>query len=85
MIDKVTWSVGWQQAEVGGMYYLVEVTSLVPPGIKNFDEARASVISDYQDFLEKQWVDALRQRYPVKLNKKGKKFVLRELTKSISK
>ncbi|MGE0770208.1 MAG: peptidylprolyl isomerase [Cyclobacteriaceae bacterium] len=85
VIDKIAWSVGWQEAEVSGMYYLVEVMSLVPPGIKTFDEARASVISDYQDFLEKQWVDSLRQRYPVKVNKKGKKVVLRELTKSISK
>lgn len=41
----------------------------------------AQVISDYQDELEKQWVAGLRQKYPVKINKKGKKAVVAELTK----
>jgi peptidyl-prolyl cis-trans isomerase SurA len=59
----------------------VEVKQLVPPGIRSFDEARAQVISDYQDYLEKSWVRQLRDKYRVKINNKGKKFVLAELTK----
>ncbi len=59
----------------------MEVKRLVPPGTRSFDEARAQVISDYQDYLEKNWVRQLREKYRVKINNKGKKFVLAELTK----
>jgi len=81
VIDQVTWVSGLHQADVDGLYYLVEIKRLVPPGIKEFNEARAQVIADYQDELEKQWVAGLRQKYPVKINKKGKKAVVAELTK----
>lgn len=81
IIDKISWSVGLHEAESDGLFYLVEVKRLIAPGIKTFEEARAQVISDYQDYLEKNWVQRLRKKYPVKVNKKGKKFVLAELTK----
>lgn len=81
VIDRISWSTGLHETESDGLFYLVEVKRLVPPGIKSFDEARAQVISDYQDYLEKNWVRQLREKYHVKINNKGKKFVLAELTK----
>lgn len=81
-IDKISWSIGLHQTEADGIYYLVEVSRLVPPGIKSFSEARAQVISDYQDSLEKSWIIELKKKYPVKINSKGKKFVLSELKKN---
>lgn len=79
IVDKISWSVGQHETEGDGLFYLVEVRRLVPPGVKTFDEARASVISDYQDSIEKNWIASLKKKYPVKVNKKGKKFVLAEL------
>lgn len=35
---------------------------------KPFEEVRAVVISQYQDKLEKEWVEELHNKYPVKLN-----------------
>ena len=81
VIDRINWSAGLQEAEVDGQFYLVEVKRLVAPGVKSFEEARSSVISDYQDYLEKVWLNELRKKFPVKMNNKGKKFVLTELTK----
>ncbi len=81
VIDRISWSTGLHEAESDGLFYLVEVKRLVPPGTRSFDEARAQVISDYQDYLEKNWVRQLREKYKVKINNKGKKFVLAELTK----
>ena len=81
VIDRISWSVGLQHVELDGQFYLVEVKRLVAPGVKGFDEARSSVISDYQDYLEKQWLTELRKKFPVKMNNKGKKLVLTELTK----
>jgi len=53
----------------------------VPPGIKTLEEARPQVISSYQDDLEKNWVTALKQKYAVKVNTRGKKLVISELIK----
>ncbi|MGE0588266.1 MAG: peptidylprolyl isomerase [Cyclobacteriaceae bacterium] len=79
-IDRVNWVIGLQEAEADGMYYLVEISSLVPPGTKKFEEVRASVISDFQDALEKKWIATLRAKYPVRVNKKGKKKAITMLT-----
>ncbi|MBL7872788.1 MAG: peptidylprolyl isomerase [Cyclobacteriaceae bacterium] len=81
IIDKISWSSGLHETEGDGFFYIVEVKRLIPPGLKTFEEARSQVISDYQDYLEKNWVAELRKKYPVKINKKGKKFVLAELTR----
>ena len=81
IIDKISWSIGIHQTEADGIYYLVEVSRLVPPGTKTFSEARAQVISDYQDYLEKSWIAGLKKKYPTKINSKGKKFMLAELKK----
>jgi peptidyl-prolyl cis-trans isomerase SurA len=80
VIDKINWSVGLHDVELDNQHYLVQVKRLVPPGVKSFEEARAQVIADYQDHLEKEWLSVLRARYPVKINTKGKKLVLAELT-----
>ncbi len=80
IIDRINWTAGLQEIEVDGQFYLVEAKRLVSPGIKSFEEARSNVISDYQDYLEKTWLTELRKKFPVKVNNKGKKFVLAELT-----
>lgn len=79
-IDKINWTVGLHETEADGMYYLVELNKLVEPGLKKFDEVRASIISDYQDYLEKSWIAQLKSKYVVKINSRGKKKAILELT-----
>lgn len=81
IVDKVSWVPGLQETQSDGIYYLVEIKRLVAPGTKTFEEARAHIISDYQDALEKSWVASLKNKYAVSVNKKGKKIVLSELLK----
>ena len=80
-IDKINWVPGLQETEIDGTYYLIEVKKLVAPGLKTLEEAKAKVISDYQDSLEKDWVASLKKKFSVVLNNKGKKIVVEELTK----
>lgn len=81
ILGKITWSKGEYAVENNGLYYLVVVNDIVPPGGKTFDEARAAVISDYQNSLEQSWVDQLKVKYPVKINEKGKKYTVEQLQK----
>ncbi|MEJ0030646.1 MAG: hypothetical protein WDO15_09875 [Bacteroidota bacterium] len=64
------WTIGIHEVEADGMYYHVEVERLIPPGIKSFQEAKASVISDYQEEIEKKWLETLRKKHKVKVNKR---------------
>lgn len=78
-LSKIEWKKGLYTVENNGMYYLVQVKEVVPPGPMSFEEARAAVISDYQDSLEKTWLEQLRKKYPVKINEKAKQYVLEKL------
>jgi peptidyl-prolyl cis-trans isomerase SurA len=48
------------------------------PEARNFNEARGLVINDYQNDLEKTWMENLRKKYPVRINKE----VLDDLVRS---
>lgn len=38
---------------------------------KQLDEAKGLITSDYQNYLEKEWVKELRAKFPVKVNTKN--------------
>lgn len=57
-----------------GTVTFVYIVGLHPGGAqKSFAEARGLVINDYQDILEAQWLEALRKKYPVRLNESALK------------
>jgi len=75
-LSKIDWKPGLYSVETNRMYYLAHLKEIVPPGPLSFEEARASVISDYQENLEKMWLEQLKKKYPVKVNDKAKKNVV---------
>jgi peptidyl-prolyl cis-trans isomerase SurA len=52
---------------------------MLPPGPQTFEEARPSVISDYQTFLEDSWISELKRKFGVKVYKKAKKRAFKRL------
>lgn len=54
--------------EFEGKYYLVIVESFLPAGNKSLAEARGSAIQDYQEHLEKEWLESLRKKHKVVVN-----------------
>lgn len=45
--------------------YIVKVDELLKPGPKVLSEAKGAATSDYQAFLEKQWLDELAIKHPI--------------------
>jgi peptidyl-prolyl cis-trans isomerase SurA len=48
-------------------FYKIE--KILPVGPKALEESKGYIIADYQDFLEKEWVDNLRKKYSVQITK----------------
>ncbi len=74
VLSKMPWQVGsLSPVEISKRdksYNFFKVEKLVPPGQKSLQEARGYVVADYQDYLEKQWLEQLKKEYKVKMNEK---------------
>ena len=68
-IDAITWAPGLSNdIQANNGVVIVKVRKVLPPQIKTLNEARGLITNDYQNFLEKIWVDSLRKKYPVSVN-----------------
>ena len=47
-----------------------KISSIQPRTLKTMKEARGYIVADYQDYLEKNWIQELAQAYEVKVNNK---------------
>lgn len=56
----------------------LKVEALEPPAPKALHEARGYAVADYQDFLEKQWIEELRREYPVIINEEVLKGLVKK-------
>ncbi|XOV67748.1 MAG: peptidylprolyl isomerase [Fluviicola sp.] len=55
--------------EIDGKYYVARVHKILPPGEKEFSEAKGAVTSDYQEYLEKEWLKELKEKHEIVVNK----------------
>ena len=72
-VDQTEWKVGVRNeiaSTVDQSTTIVCIRELRNPEPKTLKEARGLVTSDYQVELEKNWVQSLKERYPVKINEK---------------
>ncbi len=53
---------------VGKQFMVIKVKELLPAQPKELNETRGRVISDFQDYIEKKWMQTLKQKYPVQIN-----------------
>ncbi len=70
VVDAVEWKTGLSKdISMNGNVSFVKIMSILQPQSKQLEETRGLVISDFQTALEKEWIDGLRKKYEVKLNK----------------
>ena len=62
-----------------GFYVVVNIKEVIEPNLKEFDEVRGTVISNFQTEIEKKWMQSLRDKYEVKINNKSLKKLKRKL------
>jgi len=78
VIDQVEWKAGnivEIPSDVENLTSIVKIKEVLPPQPKEFNEARGIATADYQNYLEKEWVKKLKEKYPVQINQE----VLQEL------
>ena len=65
----------------GNYYFVVKVKEVKPAEQKSLDECRGKVISDYQQFLENNWVDELKKEFKVIVNQNAFEEVKSQISK----
>lgn len=70
VIEKSGWKKGYSEKPVNyaNKWYIVNVREILPVMPKSLDEARGIITADYQNYLEKEWIRELRNKYRVDVN-----------------
>ncbi|MFC6998345.1 peptidylprolyl isomerase [Rufibacter roseus] len=67
-LDQVNWQPGTNTVTQDGRTVWINIEQVEAPKPKELSETRGVVISDYQNYLEQEWLKELRQKYPVTVN-----------------
>lgn len=68
-VDRLQWKKGREIIpDMNGKYVIAEKIKIWPAEYKKLSEARGPVTTEFQAKLEKDWINNLRQRYPVQVN-----------------
>ncbi|MFI5164167.1 MAG: peptidylprolyl isomerase [Bacteroidia bacterium] len=71
MLDKTGWTPGVTGNEtVKNKIVFANIRKVMKSTPKSYIEARGLITSEYQTWLEKQWIGSLKQKYPVSVDKK---------------
>jgi len=81
LVDQVDWKVGVSEnAEMEGRINFVHVQEILEPTYKTLDDSRGLITADYQEYLEKEWIKSLRDKYSYKVDSE----ILDELRKELN-
>lgn len=69
IVDAAGWKTGLS-ADItkNNQLHIVDVKAILAPTPKSLEEAKGVVTADYQSYLEKTWLQSLRDKYTVKVN-----------------
>jgi peptidyl-prolyl cis-trans isomerase SurA len=70
VIDSIKWQKGTSDSmQKDGHPVVVIVHEVIRNQPKTLDEAKGVITSDYQNFLEEEWIKELRAKYPVTIDR----------------
>jgi peptidyl-prolyl cis-trans isomerase SurA len=82
IIDLIDWQIGLHDLSIDQDEYLIYVDRILPPMDQELIEVQGKVISDYQEYLEKEWIGELKRKYDIRINQKLLKNIIRNFEKS---
>jgi peptidyl-prolyl cis-trans isomerase SurA len=70
LVDRMDWKtdISYDMEDNGKIVFIVK-NKIIKPEPKKLDEARGIVTADYQAYLEKLWIQELRNKYKVEVNR----------------
>ncbi len=70
IIEKISWEKGVSKIkeDENGLSGFAIIHQLIGPEPKSLSEARGLITADYQNYLEKKWIEQLRKKYPVTIH-----------------
>jgi peptidyl-prolyl cis-trans isomerase SurA len=79
IIDEIAWNTGLSgDVNKNNQIIFVNVKAKLPAQPKKLDEARGLITADYQNYLEKSWIDELRGKYKYTVNEEVLKTLFRK-------
>jgi peptidyl-prolyl cis-trans isomerase SurA len=70
VLTRVEWKKGLSgNVVLNDQVTFVNVKDILPPQEKKFNEAKGLITSEYQNYLEQQWIAELRAKYPFTVNR----------------
>jgi peptidyl-prolyl cis-trans isomerase SurA len=68
-VGDFVWKKGYAKTiQQGNITRFLVVNALIPSTPKTLNEIQGQVTADYQNYLDKQWIETLRAKYPVAIN-----------------
>lgn len=67
-LDKIPFEVGIKTQTIDHKSVITRITEIKPAGPKALNESRGIIISDYQNHLETEWIQELKQQQTIKVN-----------------
>nr|WP_321236723.1 peptidylprolyl isomerase [uncultured Psychroserpens sp.] len=62
-------------------FHVIKINEVLPTASKTLEEAKGKVVSDYQAYIEENWVKTLNKRFEVKVDKSVLKRVKKQILK----
>lgn len=80
VVDQVEWKKGTSKnIKLNERVYFVDIKEVIEPNYKTLEDSRGIITSDYQNYLEKEWISNLRAKYSFTVDKKVLKALKAEL------
>jgi peptidyl-prolyl cis-trans isomerase SurA len=70
LLAKAPWKVGLSEDIADNdQIVILQFKEIIPPSVKKLDEARGMITSEYQTYLEQEWIAAMRKEHKYNVNK----------------
>ncbi len=79
-IDNLQWITGSQTFTLNGFPSIILIKGVLEPVPLKFEEIQGEMMTGYQEYLESQWIQQLKEKYSVKIDS----LVLEEVKKLIN-